>query len=469
VQSEVDKGFLLGPFVYPPFPTVRINPIGIVESKYSKKKRLIVDLSAPHDLEDVCSLNDLINKEDFRLSYVRLDDAIRIIKTLHQGDPIFLCKTDIADAFKQIPLHPSTWPYHGIKWHNMYYFYTRLVFGSRSSPNIFDRFASMVSWILENNYAIKPILHLLDDFITIVPPTVDAQRQMDTMLGVFESLGIPLSARKTVGPVTCLEYLGIELSTTDMVARLPADKLDRIRGIVAQFLVIKKCRKRQLLSLLGHLQFACRVIVAGRAFTSRLLVAATSVKKLCHFVSLSSAVRLDLKMWHELLQHWNGVSLFLDVQTTNSFHMELFTDASSIGFGGYFQGAWFYGTWPDNLESRLDSDFSIAFKELYPIVIAALLYGKSWGQKRILFKCDNAAVVFAINKGRSHSAAMMQLMRRLVLIAADCNFAFAAQHLPGITNNIADALSRLQLQRFRALAPNAQTEPTPLPQQVLFA
>ena len=147
----INKGFLQGPFSVLPFDIFRISPIGVVESKYSKKKRLIVDLSTPHDLGDICSLNDLINKEDFSLSY-----AIRINKQLRQETPIFLCKTDVSDAFKQIPLHPTLWPYHGIKWHDQYYFYTRLVFGCRSSPMIFDTFASMVCWILENNYGIKP-------------------------------------------------------------------------------------------------------------------------------------------------------------------------------------------------------------------------------------------------------------------------------------------------------------------------
>jgi hypothetical protein len=64
--------------------------------------------------------------------------------------------------------------------------------------------------------------------------------------------------------------------------------------------------------------------------------------------------------------------------------------------------------------------------------VAALLFGGAWGQKRILFRCDNMVVVFAINKGRSHSPAMMQLMWRLVIVAATCNFAFAAQHVQGV-------------------------------------
>jgi len=53
---------------------------------------------------DMSSLNELINKDDFSM-YVGVDDAIRFIQDLGPGAQ--LCKFDIADAFKQIPIHHS--------------------------------------------------------------------------------------------------------------------------------------------------------------------------------------------------------------------------------------------------------------------------------------------------------------------------------------------------------------------------
>lgn len=98
IESEVSKGYLCGPFKSIPFKHFRINPIGVAEGKYSKKKRLIVDLSAPHEDDINPSLNDLIDKEEFSLQYVTIDDAIRLIKQLGQSS--WLIKTDITDAFK---------------------------------------------------------------------------------------------------------------------------------------------------------------------------------------------------------------------------------------------------------------------------------------------------------------------------------------------------------------------------------
>lgn len=140
-------------------------------------------MSAPHDDDQNPSLNELVNKEEFSLKYVFIDQAIQVIKSL--GKASWLIKTDITDAFKLMPLHPSLWPYHGIKWNDAYYFFTKLVFGGRSSPTIFDNLSVAICWIAKNNYDIKNILHLLDDFLVVVPPEGEAQAIMDTLLGIF--------------------------------------------------------------------------------------------------------------------------------------------------------------------------------------------------------------------------------------------------------------------------------------------
>ena len=246
VATEFEQGYIIGLFNNIPFEHYRINPLGVAESNYSKKKRLIVDLSAPHDNPSHPSLNELINKEDFSLSYVTIDSAIKIIKALGKG--AWLTKRDIKDALKLVPIKSSLYPFHGVKWNNKYYFYTRLVFGSRSSPKIFDTLSEAVCWILKNNYGVVNILHLLDDFLAIDAPSADADRTMAVFTLVFKKLGIPPSLNETVGPVTEIEYLGVILDSIKMEARLPLDKVERIRNLLGTFLSRKSCTKKELLS-----------------------------------------------------------------------------------------------------------------------------------------------------------------------------------------------------------------------------
>ena len=216
IKKELDNGFIYGPFEQLHFENYRVSPLGVAEGKYSKKKRLILDLSAPHNDDDP-SINDLIDKASCSMSYVKIDDAIRIITSYGKGTK--LCKFDIRNAFKICPVLPSQWPLFCFKWETFYYFYVRLSFGCRSSPKIFDNISSAICFIAEHNYKVKHILHLLDDFLTIDPPDYDAERTMAIMTLIFNRLNVPLASNKTMGPLTCLEYLGIILDTEKLEAR----------------------------------------------------------------------------------------------------------------------------------------------------------------------------------------------------------------------------------------------------------
>ena len=48
LESEIENGFLYGPFDEPPFKNYRVSPLGVVTGKYSGKKRLI--FICPHPI-----------------------------------------------------------------------------------------------------------------------------------------------------------------------------------------------------------------------------------------------------------------------------------------------------------------------------------------------------------------------------------------------------------------------------------
>jgi hypothetical protein len=157
--------------------------------------------------------------------------------------------------------------------------------------------------------------------------------------------------------------------------------------------------------------------------------------------------------------------IFFYVTLTPSVdHLVLFTDAAStLGYGGYFQGRWFSSPWPSELSYIMDSEMPMAFRELYPIVVAAVLWSKYWIQNRIVFYCDNESTVHIINKGWSRVQDIMKLMRKLTWLAATNNFTFSSKHIPGVTNVISDALSRFDFQTFRKEALDADVQATTCP------
>lgn len=64
IQNEVSKGYMIVPFRSPLFALFHINPIGITTRKYTGKKRLIIDLSSPHN-STTPSINSLIPEDIF--------------------------------------------------------------------------------------------------------------------------------------------------------------------------------------------------------------------------------------------------------------------------------------------------------------------------------------------------------------------------------------------------------------------
>ena len=77
---------------------------------------------------------------------------------------------------------------------------------------------------------------------------------------------------------------------------------------------------------------------------------------------------------------------------------------------------------------------SMAFLELYPIVMAAMIWGHQWSKKRIIFRCDNLGTIHILRKGRSKCSSTMLSMRRSTWCVATNNFSFYSEFIPGIKN-----------------------------------
>ena len=65
------------------------------------------------------------------------------------------------------------------------------------------------------------------------------------------------------GPCTQLTFLGIEIDTVSGHLHLPTDKLDRLRRLLGQWKDRKVCTRRELESLVGSLNHACKVVNPG--------------------------------------------------------------------------------------------------------------------------------------------------------------------------------------------------------------
>ena len=332
--------------------------------------------------------------------------------------------------------------------------------GAGISCSLFEEFATFLEYKVKEVTGSESIMHYLDDFFMVGKKESKlCGALLQAFQKVCDTLGVPLASEKTVGPTTVITFLGLEIDAVRQEVKVPEEKLVKLRKKLECALKANFMSLREVQSLIGLLNFVCRAVTPGRAFIRRLIDLTVGVQGKSTKVRVGSGAKLDMKTWLKFLDDYNGVSVFLPADHIENTDLELFTDAAgSIGMGAYFQGHWTQLRWPVDI---LRSNLSIAFLELYPIVIAVKLWGINMANKKILFRSDNAAVVSVINRRTSKCPKVMSLVRVLVLECLRYNIVFNAKHIPGVYNSIADALSRFQVHRFHKLAPNADKAETP--------
>ncbi|KAM4025788.1 uncharacterized protein ACNLHF_026226 isoform 2-T4 [Anomaloglossus baeobatrachus] len=364
-----------------------------------------------------------------------------------------MAKSDIESAFRLLPVHPDCHHLLGCVVDGAYYYNTCLPMGCAISCRHFELFSSFLEWVIKDDSGSKLVTHYLEDFLFVGPAGSDrcsnVLMRFKELMGVF---GVPLSEEKTVGPLSCLSFLGIEIDTMDMVFRLPVEKIDKLLGLIDGFHSLKKVTLAQMQSLLGSLAFACRIMPMGRIFSRRLAMAMRGVQLSHHRIRIGLPLRADLQVWRNFLLQYNGRTCFQGEERSCQ-DLPLFADAAgSVGFGVIFRDQWCAERWPSRwIECEWTKNLTLL--KLFTLVVAVVIWGEELANSRVCFWSDNESVVHAVNHLLSSSLPVVKLIRFLVLRCLSLNIWVRAWHVPGIKNSMADALSRFDFQKFRELAP----------------
>lgn len=442
IALEMNSGRIVGPFDSPPFKNFRVSPLGLVPKKDPGQFRLIHHLSYP----DNESVNDGIPEHFRTVRYQDIDDAVALVQ--RNGPGCYMSKTDIENAYRIIPVHPTDHSLLGMCIEGKFYYDRALPMGLSYSCQLFEQLSTALHWIADYKLSVSGCAHILDDFFFVAPDYQKALIDLNAFLSLMSELNIPIKSSKTCLPSTVLSFVGIELDSISMEKRLPMDKVTKIKLLLAQFKSRKHVTLRDLQSLIGLLQFACSVVTPGRPFLRRLIDLTIGLRLPYHRRRLTLEAKADLHAWSIFIDHFNGKSLFLDTVWATSETLHLFTDASNVGFGGFLQNKWFAEAWPLPL-----ADFHINIKELFPIVLVLEMWHSSLTNKCVQFHSDNLTVVHIINKQTSKDPVLMRLVRRLVLQCLKHNILFRAVHVAGLDNTCADHLSRLQFDAFMSVFP----------------
>ena len=99
-------------------------------------------------------------------------------------------------------------------------------------------------------------------------------------------------------------------------------------------------------------------------------------------------------------------------------------------------------------------------KELVPIIFACIVWGLHLSKHHVNFKCNNANLVIAINKGSSREKFVIHLLYSLWFFVAHFNIYVTVSHLPSVINITADHLSWGNMAQAVAVTPTLAPHPS---------
>ena len=432
-----------GPFLSPPLDNFRCSPLGVVFRKRSlSKPRLINHLSWPPG----SSVNDGILDSEASISYDAFDCAVKDLVSAGVGS--LMAKLDLKDAFRHIPVRPADWHHMGFRWGDSFYYSIVLAFGLRSAPYIFNLFSEALHWIIQHHIPAY-IRHYLDDFFLLFTPSSQpsiCSAAVEWVMGLGRELGLVFQDSKTVWPTTQIEFLGLELDSVAMEARLPPDKLVFLKTLLQDWSTKRLVRLREVQELAGFLQFVSQVIPCSRSFLRRIIDFSMKFRSPFQKLHVAKGVKADISWWQTFCSPWNGVHLLKPSVPSVTVH----TDASGRkGIGGVCNNEWFSSRVPRRYRSR-----DIQFKEAFAILHAILRWGDTWANHHLTIYCDNEAVVAWLTSGTCRSSQSMPIVRMISMMAACLQFSYSCVWIPTKENSLADTASRFQFARLFQLAPH---------------
>ena len=232
-----------------------------------------------------------------------------------------------------------------------------------------------MEWRAKFKGIITHIIHYLDDFLILAPPGSSRCRQeLEGLLAMFGRLQVPVAAEKVEGPSPQMVFLGIEINTSKMCLRLPSKKLDNLKTMVADWFPKKSCLIRDLQSLVGSYSMPAKWSgLEGLSAT----VCLSCSKGIQGTASLFAPVQPSGWIYCGGTCFWSlGMEYGSYRGSLLAYRILMFIDASgSFRVGAWFNVFWFQLPWP---QAVVQGQWSIAAKELTPIVVATALWGNFW-------------------------------------------------------------------------------------------
>ena len=434
IEKELDLRGIVGPFDAPPFsPWCHVSHLMTREKGDKSKRRIITDMTFPsHASVNAYIVKNGVYGMEQEHSLPTVDALARDLSTISQD--ACLATVDVSRAYKNFVSDPLDWPLLCFEWDKSYYCDLSMPFGARASSFHMQSIANCITDVLRAE-GIHCYMYL-DDLVILSPNREVATRDYHRACQLLQELGLPEAMDKAQPPARSIKWLGVIIDAENRTLSVPADKLKEILDHVEVVYQKAFITKKQLQSLLGHLLFVAKCVKPARVFVSRLLNALRDMKGVR--TRVDEEMRRDLDWFRQFGEVWNGTSIIPQPAPTKV----LLVDACLTGIGGT-DGQRAYG---QQIIGVADERTHITELEALNVVVALhTLLGPADRGTHVRVRCDNKAAVAALTSGRALNPMLQECARAAWMVQAVLDVDLSYDHIPGVDNEVADALSRAHL------------------------
>jgi ribonuclease HI len=376
-----------------------------------------------------------LNKHIF-CPHFKMETVETIWNSLLPGQ--FCFSIDLKDAYLHVPIHQSSRKYLRVFRNGRVFQFRALPFGLCTAPLIFTKIVSEVIKMVQRQN--MEMLAFLDDWLHQVTTFWMGAQQAVYMKNLCKNLGWIVNLEKSdLTPSQDFVYVGVRWNLKEGRVYPTKDNLGKVKLAIHNFLDSPSQTARTWQSLLGKLTAQQRFLPYARIHTRILQWSLLSqwtqgVDSQEQEVGIPEEVHQEMLWWLNQIQNPEGVPLVLP-----QFQVHLFTDASTMGWGGIVGDATPYqGLW-----SQEERKMHINVLELRAVIRVLENLQEPPGTT-FLVATDNTTVVAHINKeGGTRSWNLMMETFQLYWMMEENQWSIRARHIPGKFNVLADKLSRM--------------------------
>ena len=370
----------------------------------------------------------------------------------------YALKVDVKSAYKRLKLLFSDWRRAIFSIGGEWYFYKVLPFGLKASGYWWNRFNSLIHRVI--HAILSDVAHggfvYVDDSLWLVAPDV-AFKVFSRVFAFLTLIGVPLSWEKTqIGFV--VDWVGFEVDFRSRRVSLSDVKRKKLSTLIDESFSGKSVHISVLQTVGGFMSWASALVPTSRPLLwpiFRAIYAASTRPD--QRVFDMRMIRATTRLWRFIIvSAASFVPRNLRLRSPALLRVDACADSQGAWLGGWFLSnaqssfasiRWFACQVPLSIfpeEKQREQSF-ISACEMLALAVGVRLWGKfitDAGHNLVRLQSDSMVSVLSCGSDYAKSPNMAFALRELIVSELAVGLEVEVQHIPGVSNVLADAISR---------------------------